>query len=264
MEDAEEIPLSGGTLSTVVRVGDTVRRSVGPWTATVHSLLDHLERRGFDLSPRALGYDAQGREILSFLPGDTAGWTTPWPEWVRDEGLLAQIGETTATYHRAVAGFRPSGPVPWHSGPAEIEPGQIVCHNDLAPYNVVVAAGRLTGIMDWDLIGPGTYRSELAFIAWQWVPLHDPLVTSFFGWSDPPDRAHRLRILLDAYGLDERDGFVEDVISRIHFNRRVMITKASEGDPAYTRLVEAGHVMGMERALAFLESEGPVLQSQLG
>lgn len=36
-----EIRLSGGWVNEVVRTGDTVRRSAGPWTPAVHALLRH-------------------------------------------------------------------------------------------------------------------------------------------------------------------------------------------------------------------------------
>ena len=48
----EEEHLSGGNTTIVVRVGDTVRRPVGPWTLAVHDLLDHLTAAGFSGSPR--------------------------------------------------------------------------------------------------------------------------------------------------------------------------------------------------------------------
>ncbi len=70
--DAESIPLSGGNVSLgVVRVGDTVRRPVGPHARSVHRLLRHLERNGFAQAPRVLGHDEEGREVLSFIPGST-------------------------------------------------------------------------------------------------------------------------------------------------------------------------------------------------
>ena len=53
----EEIPLADGSMTTVVRVGDTVRRPVGRWTPAVHSLLRHLEAVGFEGAPRVLGFD---------------------------------------------------------------------------------------------------------------------------------------------------------------------------------------------------------------
>ena len=86
--DNEEIQLEGGNLSTVVRVGDTVRRPSGLWTAAVHALLAHLEHAEFDAAPRARGLDDRNREVLSFIPGETAGAQHPWPAWVWSEETL--------------------------------------------------------------------------------------------------------------------------------------------------------------------------------
>ena len=68
-----EIRLDGGNAGGAVRVGDTVRRAGGPWTPSVHALLAHLSGRGFAGSPRPLGIDEQGREVLTFLAGETVG-----------------------------------------------------------------------------------------------------------------------------------------------------------------------------------------------
>jgi hypothetical protein len=258
-----EIALPGGTLNSVVRIGDTVHRLAGPWTPTIHSMLRHVRDRGFDLAPEPLGLDGSGREIVSFIPGTTVGWSLPWPSLIRQESLLEQVGEMTARYHRAVIDFRPAERVPWQSGPAALGPSELVCHHDLAPYNVVVEEGRLQGVIDWDLAGPGTALSELAFVAWQWVPLQGPFVTALLGWTDPPDRVRRLRLLLDAYGLDDRTGFIDKVIDRIGYNRDIMIRKAADGHRAYQSLIQQGHLVGMEEALTFLAENGGGFQDQL-
>ncbi len=259
-----EEALSGGTLNPVVRVGDTVRRPVGPWTRTVHELLRHVRARGFALAPEPLGIDELGREVLSFIPGSTLGWSLPWPEDVRSDEMLAQVGEAAARYHEAVADFRPVGTIPWQAGPAALGAEEIVCHNDLAPYNVVLAGGRLAGIIDWDLAGPGTRRFDLAFAAWQWVPLQAPEVARALGWNTPSDRARRLALLLDAYGLEDRSSFLDEVAARIRYNRDLMVRRANEGNAAYRALVERGHVRGMEAALAYLAVEGGRLERALG
>ena len=70
IESIDETVLTGGNVAQVVRVGDTIRRSTGPWTPAVHALLTYLELAGFDGAPRARGVDQKGREVLTFLDGD--------------------------------------------------------------------------------------------------------------------------------------------------------------------------------------------------
>ena len=73
----EEILAGGlGNEGRVVRVGNTVRRPIGPQTPAVHLLLRHLEQVGFDGAPRVV--DRIGDlEVLSFLPGAVA--VPPFP-----------------------------------------------------------------------------------------------------------------------------------------------------------------------------------------
>ena len=65
-----EEELGGGGLTPVVRVGETVRRTTGPWTPAVHALLEHLADVGFDGAPRVEGFDDEGREVLEYVAGE--------------------------------------------------------------------------------------------------------------------------------------------------------------------------------------------------
>jgi aminoglycoside phosphotransferase (APT) family kinase protein len=75
----------------------------------------------------------------------------------------------------------------------------VVCHNDVAPYNMVFVAGRLTGLVDWDTSAPGPRVWDLAHLAYRLVPLTgaDDVVVPGDGTAS---RARRLRLLCDAYG----------------------------------------------------------------
>lgn len=85
----DERPLYGGWVSEgVVRVGDTVRRPIGPRSDFVHRLLAHLESVGFDRAPRSLGVDEKGREMLTLLPGATL----PGTVILSDEQLRSSAG----------------------------------------------------------------------------------------------------------------------------------------------------------------------------
>jgi len=98
--DVREIPLIGGNVSTVSRLGDTVRRNAGPWTPAVHSLLNHLQRVGFTGSPRVLGMDDQGREVLSYLDGECGEYPLA-PHWVTEEALVT-VGTMLRMFHDAI------------------------------------------------------------------------------------------------------------------------------------------------------------------
>ena len=76
-----------------------------------------------------------------------------------------------------------------------------------------------------------------------------------FGWRGEPDYARRLNLLLDAYGLQDRHGFLIDVIARIAYNRDHIQRRADQGIESYVRLVNGGHIAGMNMAIEFLADE---------
>src|ERR671916_2924258 len=116
-------------VSTVVRIGNTVRRSTGPWTPAVHALLRYLERVGFDGAPRVLDIDDQGREVLTYIPGTVPRVASP--EVATDRALF-EVGFLLRRYHEAVSGFSLPWGIEWYGGGDGPGPGEVVCHNDLA------------------------------------------------------------------------------------------------------------------------------------
>src|SRR3954453_8954574 len=120
-----EETLAGGNTVGALRIGDVVHKQDSPWTPTVPALLRHLEDVGFDGAPRALGFDDQGREMLTYLPGDTVGDKAPWPEWVFAESTLVQVGRWLRRLHDATASFGPPVDERWFIGGA-VQPGLIV------------------------------------------------------------------------------------------------------------------------------------------
>lgn len=252
--------LDGGNTSIVVRVGDTVRRSSGPWTPVVQELLHHVRGRGFDLAPEPLGLDDAGREVLRFIPGAAVGSGQPWPAWAWSDDLLGEAGRAARRYHDAVTSFRPPGAVAWRSGTRALEGGEIVCHNDFAPYNVVTSGGRLRGLIDWDFAAPGTPLWEVAFMAWQWAPLHHPALAELLGWTQPDAVARRVRLLCDAYGLEDRSALMDTVVQRVDASRRGILTGASAGDETFLELEAAGHADDMAETLRHLEQVRHLLQ----
>ena len=244
-----EQKLIGGNTGGAVRVGDTVRRPAGPWTPSVHALLRHLETAGFAAAPRALGFDERGREVLSFLPGETVGTTRPWPPWVHTDDALCQVARWLRDFHTAVADFVPPDDAIWRAG-GVWRPGLIVGHNDAAPYNAAWAGGQLTGFFDWDFAAPVSAEWDLAFTAFAWVPLHARHVVTAEGFTAFADRPRRLRLFLDTYGWDGPvDRFISTVGRRVRASAEGIRRAAAGGDPAYQRMVEQGVCAALETAV---------------
>ncbi len=244
-----EQKLIGGNTGGAVRVGDTVRRSAGPWTPSVHALLRHLEAAGFAGAPRARGYDELGREVLSFLPGETVAAARPWPRWAHSDEALSQVAHWLRDLHTAVADFVPPDDAIWREG-GDWRPGLIVGHNDAAPYNAAWADGRLVGFFDWDFAAPVTPEWDLAFTGFAWVPLHARRVVTAEGFTAFADRPRRLRLFLDAYGWDGPvDRFIDTVRRRVRASADGIRRTAAAGDPAYRRMIEQGVDAALETAV---------------
>ncbi|MDA8296362.1 MAG: aminoglycoside phosphotransferase family protein [Actinomycetota bacterium] len=179
--------LTGGNVTRVVRIGDTVRRPAGPWSAGVDALLGHLEAVGFAHAPRALGYDRKGRQVLSYVPGEA-----PADPSDLDVAALGDIGRLIAELHGALATFRAPASARW--SPAIVPPSDgPVCHNDVAPWNLV--RGDVTmALIDWDGAAPAPTRWDLAYAVQSFVPLAPKM--------DGDVLSARLVALVEGYGLD--------------------------------------------------------------
>lgn len=169
-----EEELSGGNTSVVVRVGDTVRRPVGPWTPAVHDLLNHLAAVGFTGAPHVQGIDELNREVLEFVPGEveTLSAAEPLALWFRSAEACWSIGRWIRDFQSAQEGFLPNPAKPWRRAPGSaLRPGQVIVHHDVSPYNTVRRSGGSLVVLDWDFARPGDPIEDLAWAAWRWAPL---------------------------------------------------------------------------------------------
>jgi hypothetical protein len=151
--------------STVVRIGDAVHRSAGPWSPAIRALLRHLEQARFEGAPRALGFDDHGREVLSYLDGQVFPY--PMPEYVWSERCLVATARLLRSYHDGAAAFIPPTGSQWRTMPGAPSEGSIICHNDIAPYNSVFLNEEPVAFIDCDLAAPGPVHGAEALEARQ-------------------------------------------------------------------------------------------------
>lgn len=207
----EPLPGSNGQPTATIRHGDRVLRPAGPWTPAVHALLRHLEQVGFSAAPRVVGdgYDDQGREVLTWIPGRILH---PRPY---TEEQVWQVGRLLRSLHEATASFQPPPEAVWQPWTLHSRaPEAIISHCNVGPWHVIVREEQPVGLIDWSLAGPTDRLDELAVSGWWNAQLHDDDIAAANGLADAAGRAEQLRSFLDGYGLPAADrvGLVDRMI----------------------------------------------------
>jgi Ser/Thr protein kinase RdoA (MazF antagonist) len=197
----------------VVRIGDTIRRPARRSSQTVQALLCHLEALGFDGAPKALGFDEQGREILSYIPGSAEHY--PWRAFVYSEDNLCKVARLLREYHEATASFRAPDDATWL---AEIAgPAEVVCHGDIGPYNTIYVEQQAVAFIDFETAAPAPRVWDIAFAVYRFARLCE--LSNIVGVSDAYlDRvAQRIRRFCDYYGFQDRIILIDAVLQRLEY-----------------------------------------------
>jgi hypothetical protein len=246
MESEEK--LLGGNLTAVVRVGNTVHRDVGSWTPRIHMLLAHLRARGIQEVPEPLGFDQQGREILTFIPGLVGHG--PLPEFLRTDEILVLAARLLRRIHDATEDIVQTWQSGWQS-PTRA-PIEVICHGDFAPYNCVFNHGKLVGVIDFDHAHPGNREWDLAYALYRFAPVTDP--TNPDGYGTTLEQCRRVRLFCDAYGLQQRSQIVQSLKSRIAYMADYLRQGAANGNQRLQANIDAGHLAIYTTDYAYLDA----------
>ena len=243
-------PLPGGNSGPVIRVGDTVRRVAGPWTAQVQALMLGLREAGVSIVPEPLGLDPEGREVVEYVEGDVGIY--PMPDWVWNDELLTDVGRAMRQIHDAGVGLD----LPLTGWRREaVEPVEVICHVDVAPYNAVCRDSRLVALIDWDYAAPGPRGWDLGYAAYRWVSLTPPRPQDG-RTAEIPEQRRRLQLLCDAYGTGiTPDEVIGWAIARL--DDLVAYSRQQElaGNETFIRTAAEGHRALYESDVAWLRRE---------
>jgi hypothetical protein len=253
-----EIRLSGGFVNEIYLVGDTVRRTAGPWTPAVHSLLRYLEQAGFEGVPRVRGFDEQGRERLSYLPGRTPEWSR-WPDVLVHGDGVQQLGRFLRRYHDTIGTFRPPPDAVWRN-PLAPHTGEVVRHGDFSPFNSVwLDNGQLAGIIDWDFAQPGDALTDLAYLARYAVPVAPAIRLASYGLPPWLPRAQRLERLCGAYGDVTPALVLKELIALIKREISDTVTLGARRLHPWKSFVADGNIDIWQAELTWLKDYGHTL-----
>ena len=260
--------LAADGVTHVVRIGDTVRRPARPFTATVQAYLRHLRENGIDFVPEPLGYDEQGREVLSYIDGDVP--VDPLPDWATTEDVLSALARLIRRLHDASASWVVPDDAVWGGIPGMHDAGlvplfdvpELVSHQDYCPGNIVFRAHHPYALIDFDLARPTTRVVDCANALSWWTPL-----------THPADRApslvdadvpSRVRAFADAYGMtpEQRRQVLPVAVQRAH-NVHICMRAAAEIDPVFRRWWHEGLQDRLPRAEQWLDEQAAAIERAL-
>lgn len=184
----------------------------------VHVLMRRLVAAGVPGIPAVLEV-RDDTEVLSWLSGEVVHPPVT-PELV-DDAAVAEAGRMLRRLHDATAGLAadPALRTGWRFSP--VEPVEVICHQDFAPYNVVFVDGRPVGVIDFDTARPGPRRWDLGYAVFAWTPLDRRAPIG------PGEQWRRVEIMCTAYGTG-------DILTLVE-RRLVEMVTAIESHPAFTR-----------------------------
>ncbi|MBA8796165.1 hypothetical protein FHX74_003818 [Friedmanniella endophytica] len=235
----------------VVRIGDVVRHPRDPWSSSVHALLRHLHDSGFTQAPLPVRLTETDDEV-SFMAGTSGDDAC---RVVADDDKVAEVAQLLRRYHDAVEGWQPEEEPVWFDGRRGTGgPGELVCHGDPGPWNMVWRDGELVGLIDWEYATVGTRREDIGYALHYLIPLRDRSYWhDLLGMTRRPRRHKRLRIFAEAYGIALDESLVEDVLAAQRAGVTLMKEMASRGRLRQTRQIEDGELEREQNAVLWGE-----------
>lgn len=175
--------------------------------------------------PAPLGID-DGRESLRFLEGESGG--DGWFHQHTDQGI-ASAAEFLRRIHDASTDWVPPDDAVWGAPPVA-GTDVVLCHGDPGPWNFVWHEQEAVGLLDWDFLHPAPRLDDVAYALHWFVPLRtDEQALNWHRFPEVPDRRHRVRVFLEAYGDLPAFDVANAVSRRMRATRDLMASLAADG-----------------------------------
>jgi aminoglycoside phosphotransferase (APT) family kinase protein len=120
-------------------------------------------------------------------------------------------------------------------------PGELICHGDFGPWNLVWRGTEPVGIIDWDYAHSHPPLLDVAYALEYVAPFRDDAeCLRGLRYPAPPDRRGRLERFATAYGLTDLTGLADAVIDQQQSVLDWSLRLADEGHQPQLAWREAG------------------------
>lgn len=236
MAKTEQV-LSGGQNTVTIR-NELVTRPTHPWSQGTRLLLDHCRSAGLAFVPAYKGTDNNGNQLLEYIEGTVGHY--PLECWMLSDQAVASAGRILREFHEVSRELVSSSGICWQF--PSLEPAEVICHGDFAPYNCVYCNEEVHGLIDFDGARVGPRCWDLSYALYRFAPFVG-MATLEDGFGDIPTRLKRARTFIDAYGGDEAT--LKDALHMIPMRLRSLIEwmhdEAGRGNKHTVQNLKDGH-----------------------
>lgn len=239
MPDPEEILQGGQSAESVIRIGDIVYRTTKAERSELPPhFLQYLEEKNFPHSPRFLGYDERGREMLSYLDGEV-----PRGIQLTKEQLCAAMKLLRNMHDLAAQSHLCNG-------------HETICHHDFAPWNIIFKDEQLVGIIDFDEVAPGARVDDLAYAIWTFLDIGVAAISD-------TEQIERLLYLVNCYDLNNRKDFIPAVFQQqnriLQFRKDVVATSPDQQMREFSK----GAIQRINKAIHWVKRNEQAIRTRL-
>lgn len=227
--------LKGGQNTTVIKIGNSVHRTMSSNSQFVHEILQFLEKKNYKYSPRYLGIDPEGREVLSFFEGETGHSIT----WTKES--LIQVITMMRELHDTTFNTDLSGK------------NKVICHRDIAPWNIIFLNNQPVGFIDFDGAEPGSRTDDLAYFIWTALEVG--------ARSNDQNIFDKIIILCKSYGEIDPEKFITSLVQE---QRKVLKHRkylAAHSDKQELQIFSRERVNSIEADIQWVENNRKILLS---
>jgi Ser/Thr protein kinase RdoA (MazF antagonist) len=207
-----------------------------------------LEKRGCNNVPRFIRIDDNGMEIVSFVQGECKEDYPCTNDKNKQLLIIKKLAEMMRKYHDATLTFEKTEKDNWmlsYKGDLEKE---VICHNDIAPYNVTFVDGMPYGIIDFDTCCPAPRIWDIVYALYRFVPFSESVYdidklayTDYNTDKDADFRKDSIRVFFDAYGMECPDYLFEQMRARLQALADLIYYEAKNGNSNFQKMLKEGH-----------------------
>lgn len=230
-----------GNLNTIFTDENYVYRPKTSYSFLINNFVQHLNRSGFTYSPTFIACN-ESTDVFSYISGNSID-LNELKDIQQHKQLLKALADILKQFHDIGSSY-----INTHSSYfldyTGNDPLETICHNDIAPYNMLWENHQITGLIDFETICPAPRSWDIVYAAYRFIGLGQERCTYLKKLNDKRQK-ETIRELSHYFGVccdyPFSEFFLNTLIERLQSLVNLFDREVSKDNEAFIRMKEEGH-----------------------